>query len=71
MLERVVDKASAGHRLDHRADRLAIALLDPHRKAPQRTTVRRRGELVQLLSLLAEQANIDLPSAEIQAGVQH
>jgi predicted RecA/RadA family phage recombinase len=71
LLERVVHEASTSHRLDRRADRLAIALLDPPGQGSQRVAVRRRGELVQLLSRLGEQADVDLPSTQIQPGVQH
>ena len=71
LLERVVDEPGAGHRLDHRADRLAVDLLDP---AGERSSTRRRraaGQLVQVLSRLGEQTDVDLLSAEIQSGVQH
>ena len=71
LLERVVDEAGTGHRLDHRAHRLPIDLVDPPRERPQRIRVRRRGELVDLLSRLGQQTDVDLPSAEIQPGVQH
>jgi hypothetical protein len=70
-LERVVDEASTGHRLDHRANRLAIALLDPPRQAPQRVRVRRHRQLSQPLPLPGEQADVDLLSAQIQSSVQH
>jgi len=71
LLERVVDEASAGHRLDHRAHGLATALLDPPGQRSQPVAVRRRDKLVQVLSRRGEQADVDLPSAEIQSGVQH
>jgi len=71
LLERVVDEASAGHRLDHRANRLAITLLDPPRQASQRVGVRWHRQLIQLLSPLGEQADVDLLSAQIQSSVQH
>ncbi|MGH2716629.1 MAG: hypothetical protein ACRDM7_22635 [Thermoleophilaceae bacterium] len=71
LLKRVVDQPGAGHRLDHRADRLTVDLVDPTGQPPQRVAVRWRGQLVQLLSRLGEQTHVDLPSAEIQPGVQH
>ena len=70
-LERVVDDPGAGHRLDHRADRLAVDLLDPAGEGPQRVDIGRDSELVEVLSLIAEQADIEALSAEIQSGVQH
>ena len=59
-LERVVDDPGAGHRLDHRADRLGVDLFDPSGERLQRVDVRRDGELVQVLSLIGEQADIEL-----------
>jgi hypothetical protein len=70
-LERVVDEPGAGHRLDHRADRLAVGLLDSAGEAPQCVGVRRRGQLIEVLSGLGEQTDVELLSAEIQSGVQH
>jgi hypothetical protein len=71
LLEGVVDEAGAAHRLDHRADGLAMGLLDPPREGSQCVRVGRRGQLIQVLSLVGEQADVDLVSAEIQSGVQH
>jgi hypothetical protein len=71
LFERVVDQPGAGHRLDHRADRLMVDLVDPTGEPPQRVGVGWRGQLVQLLSGLGEQTHLDLLSAEIQSGVQH
>ncbi len=71
LLERVMHEASTAHRFDHRANGLAIGLPDPPRQAPQRVAVRRRDQLIQMLSLLGEQAHIDLLPAEIQPGMQH
>ncbi|MGE5747079.1 MAG: hypothetical protein ACM33U_07455 [Solirubrobacterales bacterium] len=46
LLERVVDEAGAGHRLDHRADGLTVDLLDAAGEPAQRVGVGWRGELV-------------------------
>jgi hypothetical protein len=45
-----VDEAGAGHRLDHRADRLAVDLLDPASEPSQRVGIGRDGELVEVHS---------------------
>jgi hypothetical protein len=66
-----VDEPRPGHRLDHGADGLAVDLLDPPREPPQRLGVGRRGKLVEVLPLIAEKADVDLETAEIQSGVQH
>jgi hypothetical protein len=71
LLERVVDEAGAGHRLDRRADGLGVRLLDPTRQRSQGVAVGRDGELVEVLSLIAEKTDVDLLAAEIQSGVQH
>jgi hypothetical protein len=70
-LERVVDQAGAGHRLDDAADGLCMDLVDSSREPLQRIDVRWNGELVEVLSLLGEQADINLLSAEIESSVQH
>jgi hypothetical protein len=55
-----VDEAGAGHRLDHRANRLAIDIVDPPRKRSQRVRVRRRRQLVDVFSRLGQQTDVDL-----------
>jgi hypothetical protein len=71
LLERVVDEAGAGHRLDHRADRLSVDLRDPAGEPSQRVDVGRDGELVEMRSLLGEQADVELLATEIESSVQH
>ena len=66
-----MDDPGAGHRLDHRADGLAVDLLDPAGEALQRVDVWGDGELVEVLSVIAQQADVEALSAEIQSGVQH
>ena len=55
LLEDVVAEAGAGHRLDHRPDRLAV-LGDPAGECSQAAEIRRRGELSHQLALVGEQA---------------
>ena len=55
-----MDDPGAGHRLDHRADGLCVDLLDPAGEGPQRVGVGRDGELVEVLALVAEQADVEL-----------
>jgi hypothetical protein len=71
LLERVVNQAGTGHRLDHGANRLPIDLVDPPHEHPQRIRVGRRGELLDAFSSPGEQTDVELPSAEVQSGVQH
>jgi hypothetical protein len=71
LLERVVDQAGTGHRLDHTANRLPIALVNPPSQRPQRVHIRRRGEPVDELPRPRQQTDIDLPPTEIQPSVQH
>jgi hypothetical protein len=71
LLEGVVDETGAGHRLDDRADGLVVDLLDPTGEGLQRVDVGRDGELVQVLSFLGEQADVDFASTEIESSVQH
>jgi hypothetical protein len=49
LLERLVDEASAGHRLDHGADWLSVDLLDPTSEGSQRVDVGRDAELIEML----------------------
>jgi hypothetical protein len=65
LLEGVVEEPGAGHRLDHRADGLAMDLLDPPRQGPQAVDVGRDGELVEMLPLIAQQADVKLPSTQV------
>jgi hypothetical protein len=71
LLERVVDEPGAGHRLDDRSDVLAVNPVDSPRKGSERVDVRRDGELVDVLPLLGEQADVEPAPTEIQSSVQH
>jgi hypothetical protein len=66
-----VDETSAGHRLDDRADRLAVQLLDALGEPPQRVDVGWDGELVEMHSVVGEQTNIELLSTQIESSMQH
>ena len=66
-----MDKPGAGHRFDHRADRLSVDLLDPAGKSSKRVDVGRNGELIEVPPPIAQKADVDLPTTEIQSGVQH
>ena len=52
-----MDQTRAGHRLDHCADGLAMDLLDSASEGLQRVDVGRNGELVEVLSVVAQQAD--------------
>ena len=69
-LQRVVNEAGARHRLDHPAHRLAM-LPDMTHKTTQAISVRRRGELLDQLPMLREQANIKTLATQIQSSMQH
>jgi hypothetical protein len=71
LLKRVVDEPGAGHRLDHGADGLAEHLLDPVSEPPQRVDVGRDGELVEMLTPIGKQADVELSATEIESSVQH
>jgi hypothetical protein len=58
LFERVVDEARAGHRLDDRAHRLAVAI-DAADEAVQALEVGRRLELLDDLAGVREQADIE------------
>jgi hypothetical protein len=58
LLQRVVNEACAGHRLDDAAHRLA-ALQHPARQSTNAVGIAGRGELRDQLTLLREQTNID------------
>jgi hypothetical protein len=70
LLELVVDKTSAVHRLDRRDDRLVEAA-DASGQAAQTVSVGRRGADLDLLAQLIEQAEVETLAAEIQSRVQH
>jgi hypothetical protein len=65
LLERVVDEPGAGHRLDHGADRLAMDLVDPAGQPSERIDVRRDRELVEVLSPIREEADVELSSTQV------
>ena len=46
-------------------------LLDPAGKGSKGVNVGRNSELIEVLPLGAHQADVDLPTAEIQSGMQH
>jgi CheY-like chemotaxis protein len=58
-LERVVDEPGTGHRLDHRADGLPVGLLDSAGEGSQGVGVRRDGELIEVLSLVAQKTDVN------------
>jgi hypothetical protein len=60
-----VDEPGAAHRLDDGADRFAVHLVDPSRKPAQRFDVRRDGELIEVLALLGEQADVELSPTQV------
>jgi hypothetical protein len=70
-LERVVDEPRSGHRLDHGADRFGVDLLDPASEGLQRVDVGWDGELVKVLSVIGEQADIEFLATEVESSVQH
>jgi hypothetical protein len=57
-LERVVDEPGAGHRLDDGADGLSVDLVDATGQGSQRVDVRCDGELVEVVALVGEQADV-------------
>jgi hypothetical protein len=70
LLELVVDKAGAIHRLDRRPHRLGETS-DASGKAAKTVSVGRRGTDLDPLSQLSEQAEVETLAAEIQSRVQH
>jgi hypothetical protein len=60
-----VDEPGAGHRLDDSADGLSVNLVDSPRQGSERVDVRRDGELVEVLSIAGEHADVDLSPTEI------
>jgi hypothetical protein len=60
-----VNQPRAGHRLNDRADGLAVNLVDPPRERPQRVDIGRHDELVEVLSLIGDKTDVKLASTEI------
>jgi len=60
-----VDEPGAGHRFDDGADGLSMDLVDATGQGSQRVDVRWDGELVEMSTLVGEQADIELASTEI------
>jgi hypothetical protein len=69
-LEPVVHESRAVHRLDRRADRLAMTL-ESSRQAEQTICVWRRRADVDRRALIVEQMEVETLATEIQTGVQH
>ena len=64
LLQRVVNEARAGHRLDHRTHGLAM-VPDTAHKTAQTVAVRRHGALLDQLAVLREQADVQAFATEI------
>jgi hypothetical protein len=45
-------------------------LLDPAGQSSERVDVGRDSKLIEMLPLVAQKADVDLPTAEIQSGMQ-
>jgi hypothetical protein len=69
-LESIVHKARAVHRLDRRADRLAMPI-ESSRQPEQAVRIGRRGTDLDGRSLKVKQMEVETLAAEIQTGVQH
>jgi hypothetical protein len=69
-LEPIVHEAGAVHRLDRRADRLAMPI-ESSRQVEQAVGIRRRGTNLDGRSLTIKQMEVETLAAEIQTGVQH
>jgi hypothetical protein len=54
-----------GHRLDHGADGLSVNLVDPPGQRSQGVDVGWRDELIEMLTLLGEQADVDLSPTQV------
>jgi hypothetical protein len=65
LLERVVDEPHAGHRLDDGRDGLGVDLVDAPSQPSQGVDVGRDGELIEMLSPIGEQADVELLPAQI------
>jgi len=70
LLELVVDKAGAVHRLDRRPQRLLVPG-KPSRQRAQPIRVRRRRTNLDPLARLVEQTEIETFATQIQTSVQH
>jgi len=70
LLELVMHKPSSSHRLDHALHRLTVSQ-DAARQAAKPVSVRWRGELLNDLSVLRQQADVELLATQIQSSVQH
>jgi hypothetical protein len=69
-LEPIVHEPRAVHRLDRRADRLAMPI-ESSRQAEQAVGIRRCGTNLDTRSLTVKQMEVETLAAEIQTGVQH
>jgi hypothetical protein len=69
-LELVVDEAGTVHRLDRRADRLAVAIY-PGDEAPQGIGVGADRGHLDRPAVLIEQVHIEPLARQVQSGVQH
>jgi len=69
-LELVVHEARPVHRLDRRADRLAVTV-EPSHQSVQATGIRRRRTDFDRRTLGVEQMKVEALATEIQTGVQH
>ena len=69
-LEGVVDEASAGHRLDHGADRLAVAG-EAIGEAAQAVGVGGRSAGVDAGSVVSEGDEVEPATAQVESNVQH
>jgi hypothetical protein len=70
LLQLVVDKAGAVHRLDRCLHRFSETS-EPSGQAAKTIGVRRRGANLDRLARLIEQAEIETLATEIQSGIQH
>jgi hypothetical protein len=70
LLERVVHEPRAVHRLDY-ATHVAPERPHPPHQAAEAISVRRRRDVIDQLTVLGEQADIEPMTAEIQSSVQH
>ena len=69
-LELVVDEAGTVHRLDRRADRLAVAI-HPGDKCPQGIAIGTDRGHLDRSPVLIEQVHIEPLARQVQSGVQH
>ena len=69
-LKSIVHEPRAVHRLDRRADRLAMPI-ESSRQAEQAVSIRRRGTNLDRRTLTVQQVKVEALATEIQSGVQH